>query len=171
MKKWIVCMVIGLLPLLGAVGVFRGDGKPGEITCGSETMRPGDVCEETQRGVPVDTETYEEKLQEAKEAANDFTPTRRWVSFGIGMALECLGIVGMVVTRRRRATRPTTTADIALGQRPHPGSGSRPAIRHSSRDSRWRSTTSRPSSTRSGPRSNNSPSAPTGSGLPGGVLR
>jgi hypothetical protein len=128
MKKWIVCMVIGLLPLLGAAGVFRGDGKPGEITCGSETMRPGDVCEETQRGVPVDTETYEEKLQEAKEAANDFTPTRRWVSFGIGMALECLGIVGMVVTRRRRATRPTTTADIALGQRPHPGSGYPPGF-------------------------------------------
>jgi hypothetical protein len=118
MKKWIVCLVLGVLPLIGSTGWLREDDKPGEITCGSDVMRPGDVCQETRRGVVVDTETYEEKVKAAKEGGANFASTGRWVLLGIGLALECLGIVGMVVTRRRRARRAPTTADLALSQHP-----------------------------------------------------
>jgi hypothetical protein len=121
MKKWIVCMVIGLLPLIGSTGWLREDDKPTEITCGSETMQPGDVCEETRRGVTVDTETYEEKVKAAKEGAVTWAATGRWIQLGIGVGLELLGIVGMVITKRRRARRPLTTADLALNPQAFPG--------------------------------------------------
>lgn len=124
MKKWIVCLVLGVLPLLGSTGWLRpeDDGKPAEITCGNDVMHPGDVCEETRRGVVVDTETYEEKVKAAESGASSWASTGRWVQLGIGLALELLGVIGIVVTRRRRANRAPTTADLALGQWPqqHP---------------------------------------------------
>lgn len=120
MKKWIVCLVLGVLPLLGSTGWLRAedDGKPDEITCGNDVMRPGDVCEETRRGVVVDTETYEEKVKAAESGASNWAATGRWVQLGIGLTLELLGVIGIVVTRRRRANRAPTTADLALGQWP-----------------------------------------------------
>jgi hypothetical protein len=57
-------------------------------------------------------------VKAAKEGGANFASAGRWVLLGIGLALECLGIVGMVVTRRRRARRAPTTADLALSQHP-----------------------------------------------------
>jgi hypothetical protein len=120
MKKWIFCLVLGVVFLIGSTGWLRADEKPTEITCGNETMHPGDVCQETRRGVTVDTETYEEKVREAA-AEPTFANTGRWVMLGIGLGLECLGIAGMVITKRRRARRPLTTADLALNPQAYPG--------------------------------------------------
>jgi hypothetical protein len=105
-KWWIVVLVLGVLLTASGTGIGRSDGSPGEITCGSEVMQPGDVCEETQRGVVTDTYTYEEKVRDEKESAAAFARSGRWVQLGLGAGLIVLALVGIVLTKRRRARKP-----------------------------------------------------------------
>lgn len=103
MKWWIAVVVLGVFLLVSSIGIGRGDGTPGEIKCGSDVMRPGDVCEETKRGVVTDTYTYEQKYQDEKDGAAAWFKSGRWVQLGLGSALLVGGAVGIVLTRRRRA--------------------------------------------------------------------
>jgi hypothetical protein len=110
MKKWVFALCVGLALL--AFG--SGAGKDGDtIKCGSETMYPGSVCEETRAGSTVDTKTYEE-MRESKEAGQRiFNSWGRWALLGGGSVLTIAGIFGIVATRRRRKA----AAGI---QQPHP---------------------------------------------------
>ena len=128
MKWWIVVVLIGGALIASGAGVGAKSSQPGEITCGSDVMRPGDVCEETRRGVTVDTYTYEEKLQEEKDSAATFARSGRWVQLGIGAGVVVLGVVGIVFARRRRAQQATVVQQMVQqqaawqGQPPqHPG--------------------------------------------------
>ena len=99
MKKWIVCLVIGvgLLSLSSGVGI-----NDNTIRCGSEIMGPGDVCEETRNGSVTDTETYEE-MKESKEATQrTFNSWGRWALLGGGALLTILGIWGIVKVKRSK---------------------------------------------------------------------
>jgi len=100
MKKWVFALCVGLALL--ALG--SGAGKDGDtIKCGSETMYPGSVCEETRAGNTVDTKTYAE-MRESKEAGQRiFNSWGRWALLGGGSVLTIAGIFGIVTTRRRRA--------------------------------------------------------------------
>jgi hypothetical protein len=103
MKKWIVCLVIGLGMLAFSTGTGINDDT---IRCGSEVMSPGDVCEETRGGSVTDTETYEE-MKESKEAGQrTFNSWGRWVLLGGGLLLTGLGIWGIVKVKRARKNEP-----------------------------------------------------------------
>jgi hypothetical protein len=116
-KWWIVLAVLGGVLVLSSTGIGRDDGGTGEITCGSEVMRPGDVCEETRRGVVTDTYTYEDAVRERAASAEHFAAKGRWIQLGLGSGLIVLAVTGIIVTKRRRARRPPTTADLYLRQR------------------------------------------------------
>ncbi|MBB4909041.1 hypothetical protein [Actinophytocola algeriensis] len=116
MKWWIVVLVLGVLLTASGTGIGRSDGSPGEITCGGDVMRPGDVCEETQRGVVTDTYTYGEKVRDEKADAEAFARTGRWVQLGLGAGLVLIAVAGIVLTKRRRARQPPTSADLHLRQ-------------------------------------------------------
>lgn len=103
MKWWIAVAVLGVILVVSSTGIWRDDSKQPEITCGSDVMGPGDVCEETRRGVTVDTYTYEEKFQEQKDGDSNFAKSGRWIQLGIGSALLVGGTVGIFLARRRRA--------------------------------------------------------------------
>lgn len=108
MKRWIVCLVVGLcLVALGAgVGVNED-----EIKCGSETMQPGDVCEETMAaGTTVETKTYEQMMADTEAGQQTFGAWGRWVLFGAGVLLTVGGAVGIVAVRRQRAAQGSGTA-------------------------------------------------------------
>jgi hypothetical protein len=99
MKKWVVCLVIGLGMLAFSTGVGINDNT---IRCGSEIMGPGDVCEETRAGSVTDTETYEE-MKAGKEARQrTFNSWGRWALLGGGLLLTGLGIWGIVKVKRQR---------------------------------------------------------------------
>lgn len=115
-KWWIVLLVFGGVVAVGVTGIYRGDGKPGEIKCGSEIMQPGDVCQETRRGRVTDTQTYEAKVEEIRVGAKNFDSKGRWIQFGIGLGFMAIAVTGMIVTKRRRARKPPTTADLYLQQ-------------------------------------------------------
>lgn len=115
-KWWIVVLVLGVLLAASGTGIGRSSGGPGEITCGSEVMGPGDVCEETRGGVVTDTYTYAEKVRDEKQSAEAFARTGRWVSLGVGIGLIIIATVGIVLTKRRRARQPATSADLHLQQ-------------------------------------------------------
>lgn len=116
MKWWIAVLVLGVLMTASGAGLRKSDDGPGEVTCGSEVMRPGDVCEETRRGVVTDTYTYEEKRRDEEQSASAYARTGRWVVLGIGIGLVLAAAVGIVLTKRRRGRRPLTTADLHLGR-------------------------------------------------------
>lgn len=116
MKWWIVVMVVGAALIASGAGVGAKSAQPGEITCGSDVMGPGDVCEETRRGVTVDTYTYEEKVQEEKDSAATFARSGRWVQLGIGAGLVVLSVVGIVLTRRRRAGQAAVVQEMVNRQ-------------------------------------------------------
>ena len=100
MKKWVFALIIGIAMLsLGA----RTDVGSSTITCGSETMSPGDVCEETRGGVTTDTKTYDEMKESQEAGARTFNSWGRWALLGAGGVLTIVGIFGIVVVRRRRA--------------------------------------------------------------------
>ncbi len=109
-------LVLGVLLTASGTGIGRSDGSPGEVTCGSEVMRPGDVCEETSRGVVTDTYTYDEAVQDEKADAAAFAKTGRWVQLGLGGGMVIIALVGIVLTKRRRARKPPTSADLHLQQ-------------------------------------------------------
>lgn len=111
MKKWVIALCVGLALLAFGSGVGVNDNT---IKCGSETMYPGDVCEETRAGSTVDTKTYEE-MKASKEAGQRiFNSWGRWALLGGGLVLVVGGIAGIMTTRRRRAK-------AAVGvQQPHP---------------------------------------------------
>lgn len=116
MKWWIAVLVLGVILTASGTGIGRNDGSPTDVTCGSDVMGPGDVCEETRRGVVTDTYTYEEKVRDNKEGAAAFAKTGRWVQLGIGIGLILIAVTGIVLTKRRRARQPPTTADLYLRQ-------------------------------------------------------
>lgn len=109
-------LVLGVLLTASGTGIGRDSGGPGEITCGSDVMGPGDVCEETRRGVVTDTYTYAEKVQDEKDSAAAFAKTGRWVQLGLGIGMILIATVGIVLTKRRRARQAPTTADLYLQQ-------------------------------------------------------
>lgn len=108
--------VLGGIMTLSSTGVWRDDDAIGEITCGSDVMHPGDVCEETRRGVVTDTYTYADAVAEREAGARNFAAKGRWIQLGLGSGLIVLAATGIVLTKRRRARRPPTTADLYLQQ-------------------------------------------------------
>lgn len=58
--RTIAAFVIGVVTL--AVGIYLKLFPTGEVMCGTEVMSPGDLCEETRRGV-TSTYTYEDMQQ------------------------------------------------------------------------------------------------------------
>ncbi|WP_328611834.1 hypothetical protein OG943_22845 [Amycolatopsis sp. NBC_00345] len=65
------------------------------------------------------SETYEEKLQEAKDDAKTFQGGGRWVTFGIGTGIAAACGWRLVVAIRRRAGRgPGAVAQTGPGQQP-----------------------------------------------------
>jgi hypothetical protein len=113
MKKWIVSLVIGVaLVLIGTGAGVNGD----TIKCGSETMLPGDTCEESRGGSTVDTRTYAEMKADKEAGQRTFDSWGRWAFLGGGVALAVLGIGGIVATRRKRAAAGPTTADLHLAR-------------------------------------------------------
>lgn len=110
MKKWVFALCVGVALLaLGA----RTDVNDSTITCGSETMYPGDVCEETRAGSTVDTKTYEEMKASSEAGKRIFNSWGRWALLGGGALLTIAGIAGIVIIRRRRKA-------AAGVQQPHP---------------------------------------------------
>jgi hypothetical protein len=101
MRKWIICVVVGLALLGLGSGVGVNDGR---VMCGSEEMSPGDVCEETRRGVSMGTRTYEEMKADAEAGQQTFDSWGRWALLGGGLALTVLGAFGIVRLRRERAS-------------------------------------------------------------------
>ena len=113
MKKWIVCLVIGLGLLALSSGVGINDNT---IRCGSEIMSPGDVCEETRNGSVTETETYEE-MKESKEAGQrTFNSWGRWALLGGGLLLTGLGIWGIVKVKRAKKNEPYLGPGYTPGQ-------------------------------------------------------
>jgi hypothetical protein len=108
--------VIGGIMTLSSTGVWRDDDTVGEITCGSDVMRPGDVCEETRGGVGVGVGVRDDAVAEREAGAKNFAAKGRWIQLGIGSGLIILAAAGIVLTKRRRARRPPTTADLYLQQ-------------------------------------------------------
>lgn len=103
-KKWVIALVIGVMMALGsAANVSEND----TIKCGSETMGPGDVCEESRGGSTVDTRTYDEMKESSEARARMFNSWGRWALLGAGLALAIAGFAGIRATRKRRATAAT----------------------------------------------------------------
>ena len=101
MRKWVVCLVVGLAMLTLSTGAGVNDSR---IMCGSDVMYPGDVCEETRRGATVDTKTYEEMKTSKENGQRTFNSWGRWALLGGGLALAVLGGYGIVRVRRERAS-------------------------------------------------------------------
>ena len=98
MKKWVFALIVGIALLsLGA----RTDVNANTITCGSQTMGPADVCQQT-RGGSTTTWTYEEMKKSQESGARTFNSWGRWALLGAGGVLTIVGIFGIVVVRRRR---------------------------------------------------------------------
>ncbi|GAA1960319.1 hypothetical protein [Amycolatopsis minnesotensis] len=138
---WSIGLLFGLA--LMALGAF-GTGDSGGVLCGSEAMRPGTYCETTSYGTKS-RKSYEEKRQEAIDAANTFKSGGRWVTLGIGavVAAGCGWRLAVAIRRRRDRGSDTVTQQILPGfaqpqgfppaqgfqqypQAPHPQAGYRP---------------------------------------------
>jgi hypothetical protein len=99
-KKWVIALVIGVMMALGsAANVSEND----TIKCGSATMGPGDVCEESRGGSTVETRTYDEMKESSEARARMFNSWGRWALLGAGLALAIAGLAGIRATRKRRA--------------------------------------------------------------------
>jgi hypothetical protein len=118
MKKWVVCLVVGIGMLAFSTGVGVNDTQ---VKCGSEIMGPGDVCEETRGGATVDTETYEEMKADNERARRTFNTWGRWALLGGGVVLTAAGVLGIVAVRRRRAAQGTAQPPAPYSQDMRPG--------------------------------------------------
>lgn len=114
-NRW-AALIVGLILIpLGLVNANSTE----QVTCGSQVMHEGDICETTRRG-----STTERSFEEQKQ--NDVTGG--YILAGIGGVLLLAGVTQFVVRARRRssaaaaestatgttatdtATAPTTTA-------------------------------------------------------------
>jgi hypothetical protein len=97
-------LVLGVIAL--AVGIFMLNRT--EVTCGSEVMQVGDVCEHTKRGVTTSTNSFEEEQANQRLGGTVFTAA--------GSALA-LGGAGWIVVSRLRGRRAETaqTSPVAAG--------------------------------------------------------
>lgn len=113
MKKWILCLVVGISLLLLSTGA-AGDN---EVRCDGALMQPGEICEYTNRSGDVTSqETYDEVKAGNEAAHQTFVTWGRWALLGGGLALTALGIWGITVQRRRRRNQGPTTADLYFQQ-------------------------------------------------------
>jgi hypothetical protein len=121
MKFWVIAAIVGVVLLL----VSTKDGHvPDTVKCGSETMGPGDVCEETRNGHTESTRTYEDIKASQEASARTFQSWGRWAYLGGGIVLFVGGVTGIVMTRRRRrrlAAQPQAPLppNVSFVQRPH----------------------------------------------------
>jgi len=115
LRKWIVCVVIGVAMLSLSTGAGVNDGR---IMCGGDEMYPGDVCEETRGGATVDTKTYEEMRTSNENGQRVFNSWGRWALLGGGLVLVVLGGVGIVRVRRQRAAGGQNAVLAAAGAQP-----------------------------------------------------
>jgi hypothetical protein len=113
MKKWILCLVVGISLLLLSTGAAGKDG----VRCDGDLMQPGDICEYHSRtGEVTSRETYDEVKADNEAAHQTFVTWGRWALLGGGLALSALGIWGITVQRRRRRNQGPTTADLYFQQ-------------------------------------------------------
>jgi hypothetical protein len=111
-KKWVFALVIGL-----ALIALSFKGKNDTITCGSETMTPGYVCEDGGT-----TRTYTEMVEAQRSADEAFQTWIRWVLLGVGGVLTIGGFAGVTKVRhaRRTSSAPGTNVPHAQGAMPQP---------------------------------------------------
>jgi hypothetical protein len=113
MKKWIVCLVVGISLLLLSTGAASDTA----VRCDGELMSPGDICETTDRtGDVTSRETFDEVERDAKAAHQTFVTWGRWAMLGGGAALTALAIWGIAAQRRRKKNQGPTTADLYFQQ-------------------------------------------------------
>jgi type IV secretory pathway VirB10-like protein len=113
MKKWIVCLVVGVALLTLSTGAASDTA----VRCDGELMSPGDICETTSRtGEVTSRETYDEVAQDAKAAHHTFVTWGRWAMLGGGAVLTVLAIWGIAAQRRRKKNQGPTTADLYFQQ-------------------------------------------------------
>lgn len=111
MAKWIVCLVFGVLCVIAS---FGGGGDSTGISCGSDAMSPGDICEETRNGV-TETKTYSEMVEDEKSNQQAFDTWGRWALLAAGVVLLGGGTAGIIV-RRRKANQPYLGPGYVPGQ-------------------------------------------------------
>lgn len=119
MRKWIICVVVGVALLSLSTGA--GGDDSGLLKCGSEVMSPGDVCEETRGGVTVDEKTYDEMKASQENGQKIFNSWGRWALLGGGIALVALGVFGIVRTRRQRSAAQAAGVGVPPQGPPQPG--------------------------------------------------
>lgn len=113
MKKWILCLVVGLSLLLLSTGAASDTA----VRCDGELMSPGDICEYHDRtGDVTSRETYDEVERDTKAAHQTFVTWGRWAMLGGGAVLTALAIWGIAVQRRRKKNQGPTTADLYFQQ-------------------------------------------------------
>lgn len=125
MKKWILCLVVGISLLLLSTGAASDTA----VRCDGELMSPGDICEYHDRtGDVTSQETYDEVERDTKAAHQTFVTWGRWAMLGGGAVLTALAIWGIAVQRRRKKNQGPTTADLYFQQQAAPaGTPAQPA--------------------------------------------
>ena len=113
MKKWIFCLVAGLVLLIIGVSLT---GEP-VVRCGGVPMSPGEVCRDTTgSGEVVARKTYDE-VEKETEAAQRTRDTWSLGAFASGTVLILLAATGFAVRRRRRADHGPSPADLFFQRR------------------------------------------------------
>lgn len=117
MKRWIFCLVVGLVLLILGTGVATDT----SVRCSGLLMSPGEVCQEaTGSGKVTSRKTYDEVKREIDAAHRTFVTWGRWTMLGGGAALTALAGWGIAAHRRRGRNQGPTPADLFF-QRYRPG--------------------------------------------------
>jgi hypothetical protein len=113
MRKWILCLVAGLVLLTGGV-LLTGDAV---VRCAGVPMAPGETCRvESGSGEVVSRRTYAEVEQETEAAHRVRVVWSRAALVGGGV-LTVLAGWRIVVRRRARANQGPTEADLFFQRR------------------------------------------------------
>ena len=113
MRKWILCLVAGLVLLTGGI-LLTGDPV---VRCAGVPMAPGETCRVVSgSGEVVSRRTYDEVEKETEAAHRIRVAWGRAALVGGGVLIALAGW-RIVVARRRRANQGPTAADLFFQRR------------------------------------------------------
>jgi len=117
--KWIVCMVVGLICVVGMFGTGGFDST--DITCDGETMTRADICEETNNGV-TERMTYAEMVADERANEKAFETWGRWALLAAGIVFLGGGVAGIIARKRKGPATPAVPGQAPMppGQAPPP---------------------------------------------------